>query len=77
MLSDDEKRAAYDAAVSKAAARAGTAEQGGSADTVDLEDMQWDGMSSSFFQECRCGGRYALMESSMPACGPVLVPCNG
>ncbi|CAE7932871.1 DPH4, partial [Symbiodinium sp. KB8] len=69
VLGDASARATYDAAVAAAQARASTADQGGAAATVDLDDMQWDGVRREYFSACRCGGRYAVQEAGLGAGG--------
>lgn len=77
VLGDASARATYDAAVAAAQARASTADQGGAAATVDLDDMQWDGVRREYFSACRCGGRYAVQEAALGAAGSVTLPCTG
>ncbi len=77
ILGDDTQRAAYDEARRSASAKAGTMEQGGTSDTVDIDDMQWDGSAGNFYHSCRCGGRHVLHPDDMDDSGHIIVPCDG
>jgi len=77
VLGDGEQRQAYDEARRSASAKAGTHEQGGAADTVDLDDMQWEGNQGYYYHNCRCGGRHVLQPGDMDESGHVIVPCDG
>ena len=77
VLGDKSQRQQYDEARRSAAAKAGTHEQGGAADTIDLDDMQWDGAKGHFYHACRCGGQHVLHPDDMDESGHVIVPCDG
>jgi curved DNA-binding protein CbpA len=76
-LGDSARRQAYDAARRSTAAKASTAEQGAAADSMDLDELEWDGTDRVFFHSCRCGGMYRLRTEDMDDSGHIIIPCNG